>query len=214
MDRRSFIKAVAAAGVFAALPKLRPLQAQENTGGKGMKITVLTGSPHRNGTSALLADEFIRGVTESGHQVFRFDVAFENIHPCTGCDRCGLGARKCIFDDGMDQLNPHLTESDVIAFVTPLYYFGMSAQLKTVIDRFYANNYKIMGSGKKSVLMATAWNNDGWTMADLQNHYLTLCRYLKLENKGMILATGCGRRPDIENSDYPRQAYELGKALL
>lgn len=212
MDRRDFIKTVAAAGVLAVLPNIRPLQAQTDIKGKGMKITVLTGSPHKNGTSALLADEFIRGAEEAGHKVFRFDAAFENVHPCTGCDRCGLGARKCIFDDSMDKLNPHLLESDMIVFVTPLYYFGMSAQLKTVIDRFYANNYKIMGSGKKSVLMATAWNNDDWTMQDLENHYKTLCRYLKLENKGVILAKGCGRRADIENSDYPRRAYELGRS--
>ena len=54
-----------------------------------MKITVITGSPHRKGTSALLADEFIRGAKESGHKVFRFDAAFETLHPCLGCGRCG-----------------------------------------------------------------------------------------------------------------------------
>ena len=51
-----------------------------------MYIVMITGSPHRHGTSALLADEFIRGATESGHTVFRFDAAFECVHPCIGCD--------------------------------------------------------------------------------------------------------------------------------
>jgi len=51
-----------------------------------MKITVITGSPHKRGTSSLLADEFIRGAEISGHKVFRFDSAFEDVKPCLGCN--------------------------------------------------------------------------------------------------------------------------------
>ena len=47
-----------------------------------MYIVMITGSPHKNGTSALLADEFIKGAEESGHSVFRFNTAFECVHPC------------------------------------------------------------------------------------------------------------------------------------
>ncbi len=213
MNRRHFIKAVLTVAAVAAFPKGVLPDVPPGSGRKKMKITVLTGSPHEKGTSALLADEFIRGATEAGHEVFRFNAAFEDVHPCIGCDRCGLGARKCVFNDAMDRLNPHLLEADVLVFVTPLYYFGMSAQLKTVIDRFYANNYRIMEGGRKSILMATAWNNDDWTMTDLTHHYRTLVRYLKMQDVGMVLAKGCGRRSDIENSDYPQQAYRLGKSL-
>lgn len=76
-----------------------------------MKITVITGSPHRKGTSALLADEFIRGARESGHEVFRFDAAFETLHPCLGCDRCGSTGR-CVHQDSMETLIPHLKEAN------------------------------------------------------------------------------------------------------
>ena len=55
-----------------------------------MYIVMITGSPHRHGTSALLADEFIRGATESGHAVFRFDAAFECVHPCIGVIPVGV----------------------------------------------------------------------------------------------------------------------------
>ena len=49
-----------------------------------MKIVVVTGSPHKAGTSALLADKFIEGAKSKGHDVFRFNAAFEDIHPCRG----------------------------------------------------------------------------------------------------------------------------------
>ena len=123
-----------------------------------MKITVITGSPHRRGTSALLADEFIRGAGEAGHEVFRFDAAFEKVGPCLGCDKCRDGGA-CIQKDSMEKLNPVLLESDLVVFVTPLYYFGISAQLKAVIDRFYAENDRLQKSKKKAVLMATAPQN-------------------------------------------------------
>lgn len=177
-----------------------------------MRITAITGSPHKNGTSAYLADHFIRGAEEQGHQVFRFNAAFEEIHPCLGCDRCGTTG-KCVHQDSMEKLTPHLLEADMVVFVTPLYYFGMSAQLKTVIDRLYAINYKLMGSGKKAALLATAYDDNDWTMRDLAAHYQTIVKYLHWDDSGMILADGCGNRSAIEKSDYGRKAYQFGKSL-
>lgn len=177
-----------------------------------MKLTVITSSPHRKGTSALLADELIRGAKECGHEVFRFDAAFESLHPCLGCDRCA-NTGHCIHQDAMEQLIPHLKEADLVVFVTPLYYFGMSAQLKTVIDRFYAINQELMGSGKKAILLATAYDNKDWTFRALEVHYQTVIHYLQWKNIGVLLAGDCGSRSDNEHSDYPQKAYEMGKNL-
>lgn len=109
----------------------------------------------------------------------------------------------------MNKLNPELLASNLVAFVTPLYYYDMTAQIKTVIDRFYANNSKLMGN-KKAVLMATAYANKDWTMDSLTEHYKTLVLYLKWEDAGMVLAVGCGVRSDIERTDFPNQAYKMG----
>lgn len=177
-----------------------------------MKITVITGSPHKKGTSALLADEFIRGALENGHDVFRFDAAFEKIGSCLGCDKCILDGT-CIQKDAMEKLNPKLITSDVVVFVTPLYYFGMSAQLKSVVDRFYAINSKLTGDKKTAILMATAYDENDWTMESLVKHYETVIQYLKWKDSGKVLACGCGMRSDIENSKYPALAYQLGKNL-
>ena len=63
-----------------------------------IEILVITGSPHKKGTSALLTDEFIRGAKEAGHEVNRFDAAFEDVHPCIGCGKCIYGKNPCVFN--------------------------------------------------------------------------------------------------------------------
>ena len=177
-----------------------------------MKITIITGSPHKNGTSSLLADEFIRGAKEKGHEIFRFDAAFEAVHSCLGCDYCSSTGH-CIHKDSIEKLIPYLKEADIVVFVTPLYYFGMSAQLKIVIDRFYAINDILMGSSKKAILLSTAYDNHKWTFEALEHHYKTIVNYLGWKDIGILLAGGCGNRSMIEHSSYPEKAYEMGKKL-
>lgn len=178
-----------------------------------MKITVLTGSPRRKGTTALLADEFIRGAKEAGHDVFRFDAAFEKLSPCIACDKCKDGEHRCIYHDAMEKLNPELIASDVIVFVTPLYYFGISAQLKTVIDRFYLVNDSLRIRTRKAFLLAACADDERRVMDALVSHYETMLDYLKWESTGILLAPSCGEREDIEHTRYPRDAYILGRNL-
>lgn len=111
------------------------------------KITVITGSAHKNGTSAYLADLFIKGAEEAGHEVFRFDAAFKDVHGCIGCDTC-ISKGACVWKDDMLELNPHILEADVIVFASPIYYYNINAQIKNPIDRFYANNTALQGNKK------------------------------------------------------------------
>ena len=119
-----------------------------------MKIVVLTGSPRKNGNSAYLAEQFIKGAEEKGHEVFRFDCAFKQVEPCRACNRCGMDG-PCIFNDDFQELRPHLIDANMVVFVTPMYYFGISAQMKRVIDRFYAINGQIKGARKKAAFLMT-----------------------------------------------------------
>ena len=214
MDRRNFIKntAITAAGI-AILGSAAGLTNNKIIGDKKMNILVITGSPHKKGTSALHADEFIKGEKEKGHKVFRFDAAFEELHPCIACEVCKTGDKKCIYKDGMEKLNPKLFEADVVVFVTPLYYFGFSSQIKMAIDRFHANNHKIINTNKKAMLIATSAAANDWTMEGLVTNYKNILRFLGWENSGMLLATGCPVREVIEKTEFPKKAYELGKNL-
>lgn len=176
-----------------------------------MNIVVLTGSPHKNGTSALLAEQFIKGAKEAGHDIYRFDAAFRKVHPCIACDHCAKDV--CVFQDDMVELSPKLLASDMIVFATPIYYFSFSAQLKMVIDRFYAYNQELIDAKKKAVLLATGGDEDAWSFDVIANLYHNLCKYLCLEDQGMVLAQNTFTREMIEQTTYPKQAYELGKAL-
>lgn len=174
-------------------------------------IVVITGSPHRNGTSALLADKFIEGAQSKGHNVYRFNSAFEEINPCQGCNACHRNG-PCVHKDAIEQkLMPELLKADVIVLITPLYYYAMSAQLKTVVDRFYSHLRSF--DGKKTLLMATAYNSAGWTFEALVDHYQSLASYMKWQDVGMVLGYGCGSRGSIERSEFPEQAFKLGQSI-
>lgn len=177
-----------------------------------MKITVITGSAHRHGTSALLADEFIKGATEAGYEVFRFDAAFKNVHPCLGCDTCLTKGKGCVYKDDMQELNPHILEADVLVFASPIYYYNINAQIKAVINRFYANNAALQRNKKAALLLTMA--DDCHESADGPTVFFEpYTNYMKWENIGVIAAMNSWTVEDIKRTDYPRQVYELGKAI-
>ena len=135
-----------------------------------MNILVINGSPHVKGTSALLMEEFIRGAQEKGHEIHVFHAAREDVHPCIACDTCRKTGNGCVFKDGMEKLNPMLADAELVVFVTPLYYFGMSAQIKAVFDRFYANNTALREQQKKTIVLATCGDTEDWTFDALKHH--------------------------------------------
>lgn len=177
-----------------------------------MKIVLLEGSPNRNVSSNLLADCFRQGAEEAGHTVELIDVAHANIHPCTGCIHCGYEG-PCVQKDDVEGIRRKILDADMLVFATPLYYYGMSAQLKIMVDRFCAFNSSIQGKHMKSALIAAAWNSDDWTFEALEAHYQTLVRYLNLQDMGMILGKGCGSPSMTKHSPYTQRAYELGNRL-
>ena len=178
-----------------------------------MKILVINGSPHPHGTTSLLRDAFEEGAKSKGHSITTFHAGQETLHSCLGCDHCRTADEGCVYKDGMETLNPLLLEADCVVFVTPLYYFGMSSQLKMVIDRFYANNAKLREQNKKAVLLAACGDADEWTLDALDHHYHALCTYLRWENAGEINAIGMYTPDDLKGSDYIEKARALGSSL-
>lgn len=177
-----------------------------------MKIVVLQGSPNKKGSTFILADCFRQGAEAAGHTVEFIDVARANIHPCTGCIHCGYEG-PCVQKDDVGSIRKKILDADMLVLATPLYYYGMSAQLKTLIDRFCAFNSSIHRKHMKSVLLAVAWNSDSWTFEALESHYKTLVRYLDLADMGTVLGYGCGTPSMTERSKFPQQAYQLGNRL-
>ena len=106
---------------------------------------------------------------------------------------------------------PQLLQADLIALVTPVYFFAMTAQIKTIVDRFYSRTGRL--HNKKSVLLTAAGSNTDLTMMAITDHYNTLVRYMEWNDMGRILAPGCPTREAIEKTDFPDKAYQLGANL-
>ncbi len=176
-----------------------------------MKILLLTGSPRQDGNSNTLAEHFSRGAREAGHQVFRFDAAKSEVHPCIACNSCGMNG-PCVFKDDFETVRAHIVDADMVVFATPMYYFGISAQLKAVIDRFYAVNGQIHIPKKAALLMAYA-NNSARNESPIVTYYEVLLEYLGWEDAGRVIAPGVWPVGAIAQTPYPAQAFALGKSL-
>ncbi len=187
------------------------LLAEERKENRKMKILVLTGSPRKGGNSATLADHFIKGAKEAGHSIERFDAAFKKVHPCVACNSCGMDG-PCVFKDDFEFVRQHIVDADCVVFATPMYYFGISAQLKAVIDRFYAINGSIHVP-KKAVLLMTYANTAASEAVPIKSHYEVLLKYLGWTDAGQVIAPGVWPVWAISRTKYPEQAYRLGKSI-
>lgn len=177
-----------------------------------MNIVVITGSAHQKGTTAALADEFIRGASENGHNIYRFNAAVKDVHPCIACEQCHETDKGCVFKDDMGVLNSYLLKADTVVFVTPIYYYNMNAQIRSVIDRFYANDSNLHHN-KKAVLITAMADTDKKSADGANISFSHMLEYLDWENAGIVNAAGCWERESLKNTDYPEQVYKLAKSI-
>ena len=208
LRRRAFLAGGAAVLGGAALATA---PSTPNHKERTMRIVVLTGSPRKNGNTATLAARFAEGAQAAGHEVFRFDAALTKVSPCRACNACGMNG-PCVIKDDFETLREKLVEADVIAFATPMYYFGFSAQLKAVIDRFYALARRLH-TPKRCVLMMAYADTDARKRDVLVNHYRMLLDYHGWTDAGQIIAPGCWPAGAVARTDLPQKAYDLGKSL-
>ena len=109
------------------------------------KITVISSSLRKNSNSEILANEFIKGAKENGNEINLINLKDIKMQFCIGCLSCGK-THKCVLKDEVTKkMLDEICNSDVIVFVTPVYYYAVSGQLKTFIDRMnpiYSMDYK------------------------------------------------------------------------
>lgn len=174
-----------------------------------MKIVVLKSSPHREGDSNTLASYFIKGAEERGHKVCQIDVNAAALRPCRGC--AGNTSDRCLYSGDIGFIEDELRNAQMVVYVTPVYFYDMSAQLKLVVDRLrcFRPNLK----GKKSLLLATAYRDDDEVMSYLKRLYEGIAAYIGYENLGAVMARGCHSPEDVRRSACAAQAYELGRFL-
>ena len=108
------------------------------------RILLLSSSPRRHGNSDRLCDEFLRGAREAGHDAEKISLRDCRIGYCTGCGVC-YDTRTCPQRDDAAQIVGNMIAADVIVLATPVYFYTMSAQMKTLIDRCCARYTEMTG---------------------------------------------------------------------
>ena len=156
-----------------------------------MNILVLNGSPRPKGNTRQMVDAFTEGATSAGHQVNVVNVCQKNIKGCIACEYCHTkGHGTCVQKDDMQEVCSFLKEADMLVLASPIYYHGISGQLKCAIDRFYSAAYPARPPRLKKIAMFLSSGDadmyDG-AMFSFEGDFLG---YLKLENMGVFTAHG------------------------
>ena len=182
----------------------------------GKRILVLSGSPRKGGNCDLLAEEFIKEAERAGHRIDRFCAAGSGVSPCMACDRCWTrNGLPCVQEDGMQPLYPLLNQADAVVFATPLYFYGMSAQIRTVIDRFYPlckDDKKPAFEGKQSAMILCGAEEDDDAFEGAVGSYERMIDYLNWEDCGILVATGLWEKGAAANApEWLESARDLAR---
>ena len=117
-----------------------------------MKILLLNGSPRPNGNTAKMVEAFKEGAAAGGNEVNVIDVCRKNIKGCLACEYCHTKEKgQCVQKDDMQEVYALLKEAEMLVIASPIYYHGISGQLKCTIDRFYSAAYPVRPENLKSM---------------------------------------------------------------
>lgn len=178
----------------------------------GKNILVVTGSPRRQGNTELLARAFADGAREAGHCVTSFPVGSMKITGCMDCKHCFTHNGECALKDDMQLIYPDFIKADMIVFASPIYFYGFTAQIKAFIDRMYARastGYQL----KSAALLILCGSPSPTELEPAIAEYRGFIGNMKLEDKGVVCATGLNERGAIMNHPALAEARALGKSL-
>lgn len=176
------------------------------------KILVISTSLRSKSNSEALADEFMRGAAEAGHAVEKISLRGMQIGYCRGCLACQKRG-SCVISDDMADLVRKMHDAQVIAFATPIYYYEISGQMKTLLDRanpLYGSDYCF----RDIYLFTAAAENEpcvperaieglgGWIACFPEAHLA-----------GTVFAGGVTEMGDVAGHHALAEAYEMGKNM-
>ncbi len=173
-------------------------------------VLIISASLRKGSNSEMLAKEFAKGALEAGNQVETVSLRDKSIGFCRGCLAC-LKLGKCVIGDDAVEIAEKMKSADVLVFATPVYYYSVSGQLKTVLDRansLYGSDYKFT----QVYLLATAAEDEKSTVEGTQKAvqgWVDCFERSKLS--GVIFAGGVNDAGDIAGHKELDDAYEAGK---
>ena len=176
-------------------------------------VFVISSSPRIGGNSDLLAAEFARGAKEAGNSVEKINLLGKTINFCRGCLACQKTLR-CVIKDDADEIAQKMLKADVIAFATPIYYYEMSGQLKTMLDRanpLYPADYSFRdiyfiataADGEDEAAERAISGLEGW-----------IACFGKARLAGTVLGMGVNEKAEVlEHPEMLKNAFDAGKKV-
>lgn len=175
-------------------------------------ILILSGSPRKGGNSDLLCDEFARGATEAGNTVEKIFLRDFKIGYCTACYYCKEHAGVCVIKDDMTMILEKMHLADSIVLASPVYFYSIDAQMKTVIDRTLAQWTNL--KDKEFYYIMTCADEDKAAMEVTLECFrgFAVCLSGSLE-KGVVYGTGTYEAGSVRTKKTMQEAYEMGKIV-
>ena len=175
------------------------------------RILVLSTSPPIGGNSETLADVFIKGAEEAGHETKKICLYDKKIEFCKGCLGCQTTG-KCILRDDAERIIAQMKAMDVLVFATPIYFYEMSGQMKTLLDRtnpLFPAEYEF----RDIYLLATSADEEESSMeAAVKGLEGWISCFEKSRLAGVVRGTGADKKGAIEEcGEALSAAYEMGR---
>ena len=176
------------------------------------RVIVISTSLRRGSNSDMLADKFVEGAKVAGNDVEKISLVGKDIRFCTGCFGCQkLG--KCVIKDDVNDIMAKVLEADVVAWATPIYYYEMSGQMKTLIDRMNAM-YPLEYKFRDVYLLTTAAENEEETPKRAETGLMGwIDCYPKSRLAGTLFCGGVNEPREIEGNAKLQEAFEMGKRV-
>ena len=173
-------------------------------------ILVISSTLRKAGNSDILADEFIRGAESKGHSVEKISLQAKQIGFCKGCLSCQK-TQNCIIKDDVAAILEIIKTADVIAFATPIYFYEICGQLKTLLDRtnpLFTTDYQF----REIYLLATAADTDSHAVDNAVkavNGWVEC--FPKTSLKGVVFGGGVTNVGEVRNTPAAEQAFKAGQ---
>lgn len=177
------------------------------------KVLILSSSPRKGGNSDVLCDYFLKGAIEARHQAEKIFIKELNINYCSGCGYCSDNEYcGCAQKDDMQMITEKMLAADVIVMATPIYFYTMCGQMKTLIDRCCGSYTKIKNKDFYFLMTAADNSQNAFTRTMEEFRGFLYCLTGAKEIKS-IYAGGVWKKDEIKNTSFPKETYELAKSI-
>ena len=177
-----------------------------------MNVLILSGSPRKAGNTDLLVEVFVKGASQK-HYVEVVPVRDYKVNPCMGCNACFMSKdNTCAQKDDMPLIYEKMAHADMLVIASPVYFYGLSAQLKAVIDRCH-NPIRDTFHIKKMALLLVGAATLPELFDSILMQYLLCLNFFKMEDAGRVLVRGVKDKGDIKNTNALNEAFELGQQI-